>query len=150
MTCDVHAPILLTARLILMYMCGRKYKSIYKLNSNNCDGILELKNQIYLRRQHERGLMQKARRLMEENSVSFQMFLILLSSITLGSESQIPVFKEGRSNTWKSVLFCFFVRGEHAQEPKKNFIRLFARFNFSHLSLALILKYYPILHAVKR
>ena len=54
---------------------------------------------IYLRRQQERGLMQKARRLMDENSVSFQMFLILLSSITLGSESQIPVFKEGQSNT---------------------------------------------------
>ena len=43
--------------------------------------------------------MQKARRLMDENSVSFQMFLILLSSITLGSESQIPEFKEGQSNT---------------------------------------------------
>ena len=54
---------------------------------------------IHLRRQQERGLMQKARRLMDENSVSFQMFLILLSSITLGSESQIPVFKEGQSNT---------------------------------------------------
>ena len=33
---------------------------------------------------------------------------------------------------------------------KKNFIRHFARFNFSRLSLALILKYYPILHVVKR
>ena len=52
-----------------------------------------------LRRQQERGLVQKARRLMDENSVSFQMFPILLSSITLGSESQIPVFKEGQSNT---------------------------------------------------
>ena len=54
---------------------------------------------IYLYSQQERGFMQKARRLMDENSVSFQMFLILLSSITLGSESQIPVFKEGQSNT---------------------------------------------------
>ena len=36
--------------------------------------------------------MQKARRLMDENNVSFQMFLILLSSITLGSESHSPVF----------------------------------------------------------
>ena len=53
----------------------------------------------YLRRQQERGLMQKARRLVDENSVSFQKFLILLSSITLGSESQIPVFKESQSNT---------------------------------------------------
>ena len=62
--------------------------------------------------------MQKARRLMDEKSVSFQMFLILLASITLGSESQIPVFKEGQSNTQKPVLFCFFVREEHAQKPK--------------------------------
>ena len=53
----------------------------------------------YLRRQQKRGLMQKARRLMDENSVSFQMFIILLSSTALGSESQIPVFKEGQSNT---------------------------------------------------
>ena len=54
---------------------------------------------LYPRRQQERGLVQKARRLMDENSVSFQMFLILLSYITLVSESQIPVFKEGQSNT---------------------------------------------------
>ena len=54
---------------------------------------------IYLRRQQERGLMQKARRLMDENSVSFQMFLVLLYSITLGSESQISVFKQCLSNT---------------------------------------------------
>ena len=43
--------------------------------------------------------MQKARRLMDENSVSFQMFLILLSTITLRSESQISVFKLVQSNT---------------------------------------------------
>ena len=55
------------------------------------------------------------------------------------------------------VCLCFlFVRGEHAQKPKfgdlceKNFIRHFARFNFSRLSLAFLLKYYPILHVVKR
>ena len=54
---------------------------------------------IYLRRQQERDLMQKARHLTDENSVSFQMFLILLSSITLCSESQTPMFKEGQSNT---------------------------------------------------
>ena len=47
--------------------------------------------------------------------------------------------------------------GENAQKPKfgvfsvkKNFIRHFARFNFSRLSLAFSLKYYPILHVVKR
>ena len=55
---------------------------------------------------------------MDENSVSFQMFLIVLSSITLASESQISVFKEGQSNNQKPVLFCFFARGKHAQKPK--------------------------------
>ena len=53
--------------------------------------------------------MQKARLLTDENSVSFQMFLILLSSITSCSESQIPVFKESRSNTYKSVYVFFFL-----------------------------------------
>ena len=50
--------------------------------------------------------MQKARRLMDENSVSFQMFLILLSSITLGSESQICVqtMSEQYLDVW--VFFC--------------------------------------------
>ena len=68
--------------------------------------------------------MQKARLLTDENSVSFQMFLILLSSITLCSESQIPVFKEGRSITWKSVFVLFVCagggggEGGHAQKPK--------------------------------
>ena len=56
--------------------------------------------------------MQKARLLTEENSVSFQMFLLLLSSITLCSESQIPVFKEGRSNTKKSVFVLFVFAGK--------------------------------------
>ena len=47
--------------------------------------------QVYLRREQERGLMQKTRRLMDNNSVSFQMFLIQLSFIAIGSESQIFV-----------------------------------------------------------
>ena len=101
--------------------------------------------------------MQKARLLTDENSVSFQMFLILLSSITLCSESQIPVLKEGRSNTLKSVFVLFVCAGggggacaEAKIWRKKNFIRHFARFNISRLSLAFILKYYPIFHAVKR
>ena len=46
--------------------------------------------------------MQKTRRLMDENSVSFQMFLILLSFITLGLESQISVFKQCQSNSQMS------------------------------------------------
>ena len=33
---------------------------------------------------------------------------------------------------------------------KRNCIRHFARFNFSRLSLAFILKYYPIVHVVKK
>ena len=40
------------------------------------------------------------------------MFLILLSSITLCSKSQIPVFKEGRSNTYKSVFVLFVCAGK--------------------------------------
>ena len=53
-------------------------------------------------------------------------------------------------------FFFSFPQGEHAQKPKfgesekTNFIRHFARFNFSPLSIAFILKYYPILHVVKR
>ena len=114
---------------------------------------------VYLCRQQERGLMQKARRLMDENSVSFQMFLILLSFITLGSESQISVFNNVRAIL--RSLGVFFVQGEHAQKPKfgnscffsekkTDCIRHFARFNFSRLSLAFTLKYNLILHVVKR
>ena len=76
----------------------------------------------------------------------------------------ISVFKHCQSNTQMSVVFfsLFFERRgrEHAQKPKfgdsrlfsakKNFIRHFARFNFLRLSLAFMLKYYPILHVVKR
>ena len=58
--------------------------------------------------------MQKTRRLMDENSVSFKMFLILLSFITLGSECQIFVFKQCQNNTQMSG----FLGGEHAQKPK--------------------------------
>ena len=46
-----------------------------------------------------KGSHEKARRLMDENSVSLQMFLILLSFITLGSESQVSVLKQCQSNT---------------------------------------------------
>ena len=49
------------------------------------------------------------------------------------------------------VLSISGAQGEHAQKPvKKNFVRHFARFNFSRLSLAFILKYYPILHVAKK
>ena len=53
----------------------------------------------YLRRQQERGLVHKTRRLMDENSVFLQMYLILFSFITLGSESLISAFKQCQSNT---------------------------------------------------
>ena len=56
---------------------------------------------------------------MDENSGSFQMFLILLSFITLGSESQISVFKQCQSNKQMSVVVGFFWGGgEHAQKRK--------------------------------
>ena len=42
---------------------------------------------------------------MYESSVSFQMFLILLSSIALGSESRISGYKQCQSNTQMSGLF---------------------------------------------
>ena len=74
-----------------------EYQSEMERNKLNLQ--TELYISIYLRRQQERGLMQKARRLMDENSVSFQMFIIILSSITLGSESQISVFKQCQGNT---------------------------------------------------
>ena len=49
--------------------------------------------------------MQKPKRLMDENSVSFQMFLILLSYIALGSESQIFLYKQCQSITQMSQFF---------------------------------------------
>ena len=72
--------------------------------------------------------MQKTRRLMDESSVSFQMFLILLSFITLGSESQMSVFKQCQSNTHMSTFE--FWRGPGSMRRSQNF----ARFNFSRLS----------------
>ena len=64
--------------MALCFKVADKYSS-----SNNF--LKKSENYIYLRRQQERDLMQKARRLTDENSVSFQMFLIILSSITLCS-----------------------------------------------------------------
>ena len=104
--------------------------------------------------------MQKTRHLMDVNSVYFQTFSIVLSFITPGSENQTSVFKQCQSNTQMSGVF-FQGRGGVCMRRsqnletvvfsvKKNFIRHFARFNFSRLSLAFILKYYPILHVVKR
>ena len=93
--------------------------------------------------------MQKTRRLMDENSV-------FLKCITLGSESQISVFKQCQGNTHDVWVLFFFGggggmrRSQNFFSEKMNFIRRFIRFNFPRLSLAFILKYYPILHGVKR
>ena len=104
---------------------------------------------VYLRRQQERDLMQKARLLTDENSVSFQMFLILLSSITLSvvQKAKFPCSKKVRA-IFRS-LFCFVCMCGGSMRRSQN-LEIQFRFNFSRLSLALILKYYPILHAVKR
>ena len=45
---------------------------------------------------------------MDENSVSFQLFLILLLFITLGSESQISVFSE-KNKLHKSLRWVQFL-----------------------------------------
>ena len=73
---------------------------------------------------------------MDENNVSFQMFLNLLSFIALGSESQISVFKQCQSNAQMSgfylfvfvfLLLLFFLGGgEHAQKPKFRDSRFFS------------------------
>ena len=62
--------------------------------------------------------MQKTRRLLDENSVSFQMFLILLSFITLGSESQISVFKQCQRNAQMSVFISLWGGGGACEEAK--------------------------------
>ena len=91
---------------------------------------------------------------MDVKSVSFQMFLILFFFITLGSESQISVFKQCQSNNQMPVELFFFLGGGACAEAKtwrkEKLQRHFARFNFSCLSLAFILKYYPTLHVVQR
>ena len=76
---------------------------------------------------------------MDENSVSFQIFLILLSFITLGSESQISAFKQCQSNTQMSGFgggggARSMHRSQTFEISEKNVIKHFARFNFSRLS----------------
>ena len=107
--------------------------------------------------------MQKARLLTDENQCFFSNVpnsLVFYYTLFRKPNSRV----QRRSEQYLEVCFCFVFLcvcvkggggGEHAQKPvfsvrKKPFIRHFARFNFSRLSLAFILKYYPILHAVKR
>ena len=78
----------------------------------------------------------------------------------LVQKAKFPCSKKVRAI--RRSLFCFVslyggsMRGSQNLEivvffsEKKNIIWHLARFNFSRLSLASILKYYPVLHAVKR
>ena len=52
--------------------------------------------------------MQKTRRLMDKNSVSFQLFLLLSSFIAVGSESQISVYQV----TLYFEILSYLARGE--------------------------------------
>ena len=58
------------------------------------------------------------------------------------------------SNVKAMLKMTVFFGWEHAQKPnsteKKNFTRHFAWLSFARLSLAFILKYYPIFHGVER
>ena len=64
----------------------------------------------------------------------------------------VQAMSEQYLDVWGFFFFC--AEGACAEakifSEKRNFVRHFAGFNFSRLSLAFILKYYPILHVVKR
>ena len=89
---------------------------------------------------------------MDEDSVSFQMFLILLSLIKFCFRK--PNFcVQAMSEQYLDVCCCCFsVWGEHAQKPKfrEKLYKALRSVQFLACSLAFILKYYPILHVVKR
>ena len=97
---------------------GSSYRGLtVVVSSSSLFSMIVVTSHIYLRRQQERGLMQKARRLMNENSVSFQMFLILLSYINTWFRK--PNFcVQTMSEQYSEVCFGFFCTGEHAQKPK--------------------------------
>ena len=96
--------------------------------------------------------MQKTKRLMDNNIASFQTFSTLLSCIAAGSYIQISeVHVTLYSSNVKEILKYL---GEHAQKPKlRDYVKkvltafrvgtIFAWFNFSRLSLAFTLRYYP-------
>ena len=94
--------------------------------------------------------MQKTRRLMDENSVSFQMFLILLFLIFIALGSEKPNFCIQAMSKQYSDVWVFFkiwgggsMRTSRFCSEKNAYGRHFVRFNFSRLSLAFIVKYYP-------
>ena len=66
----------------------------------------------------------------------------LCSSNVKAGNSQMSVFFRGVGSMRRSQNLEVSV--------KKYFMRHFARFNLSRLSLAFISKYYPVLHVVKR
>ena len=95
---------------------------------------------------------------MDENRVSFQMFLIPLSLIVVGSESQISVDQMTLySSKVQGILGClkyfFWEGGGHAQKSffsvKKTAYGTLLGSISSVFLLAFILKYYPILHVLK-
>ena len=61
--------------------------------------------------------MHKTRRLMDEDSVSFQMFLIFLSFIIKFCFRKPNFCVQAMSEQYLDVCCCLFVRGEHAQKP---------------------------------
>ena len=72
--------------------------------------------QVYLRRQKERGFMHKTWRLKDEDTISFQMFIILLSFIKFCIRK--PDFcVQTMSEQYLDACCCFSVRGEH-EKPK--------------------------------
>ena len=67
--------------------------------------------QIYLRRQQERDLMQKARLLTDENSVSFRILLISCLLLHFVQKAKFPCSKKVGAILRSLFLFCLFVRG---------------------------------------
>ena len=62
------------------------------------------------------GLMQKTMRLVDENSVSFQMFLILLFSLHLVQKAKF-LYSSNVKNVFRCLVFWIF-GGKRAQKPK--------------------------------
>ena len=77
---------------------------------------------VYLRRQQERDLMQKARLLTDENSVSFQMFLISCLLLHFVQKAKFPCSKKVGAILRSLFLFCLFVRGGGSMGRSQNLV----------------------------
>ena len=77
------------------------------------------------RRQQERGFMHKTRRLMDEDSVFFQMFLILLSFIKFCIRKQNFCVQAMSEQYLDVCCCCFFVRGEGGSMRRTKIWRFF-------------------------